>query len=89
MTGNLWNPFDNGIGGPGGWWIFDEAELHLGEQIVVPDIVGWRREHMPELPDKAWFELSPDWVCELLSPATARTDRAVKMPLYARQGVVH
>lgn len=89
LTGNLWNPFDNGSGGPGGWWIIDEPELHLGADIVVPDIAGWRRERMPQLPDTAWFELSPDWVCEVLSPATARTDRAVKMPLYAREGVAH
>ncbi|WP_440995859.1 Uma2 family endonuclease [Arhodomonas sp. SL1] len=89
LTGNLWGPFDHGGNGPGGWWILDEPELHLGGDIIVPDLAGWRREHMPSLPDTAWFELAPDWVCEILSPATARTDRAVKMPGYAREGVPH
>ena len=82
-------PFDGGRGGPGGWWILDEPELHLGADIIVPDIAGWRRERLPTLPDTAWFELAPDWACEILSPATARTDRAVKIPIYAREGVPH
>jgi hypothetical protein len=82
-------PFDGGIGGPGGWWIIDEPELHLGADILVPDLAGWRRERMPTLPETAWFELAPDWVCEILSPSTASTDRAVKMPIYAREQVTH
>ncbi len=81
--------FGGGVGGPGGWWIIDEPELHLGADIVVPDLAGWRRERMPALPETAWFELAPDWACEILSPSTARTDRALKMPLYAREGVPH
>ena len=85
----LGGPFDGGIDGPGCWWILDEPELHLCEEILVPDLAGWRRERMPELPDTAWFELAPDWVCEILSPATARTDRVLKMPIYAREGVRH
>jgi len=89
LGGNLWNPFQHGSGGPGGWWIIDEPELHLTADILVPDLAGWRRQRMPELPQTAWFELSPDWVCEILSPATARTDRVIKMPLYAREGVQH
>ena len=44
---------------------------------------------MPELPDTAWFELAPDWVCEILSPSTAQIDRGVKMPIYAHEGVRH
>ncbi len=82
-------PFDGGRGGPGGWWILDEPELHLGADIIVPDIAGWRRERLPTLPETAWFELAPDWACEILSPATVRTDRAVKMPIYAREAVPH
>ena len=80
-------PYDSGIGGPGGWWIFDEPELHLGPHVLVPDLAGWRRERMPSLPDTAWFELPPDWVCEVLSPGTRQIDRRQKMPIYARQGV--
>lgn len=80
-------PFRYGRGGPGGWWILDEPEVHLGEDVVVPDLAGWRRERMPQIPDVAFFTLTPDWVCEILSPSTKRIDRVVKLPLYARHGV--
>ena len=53
--GDLSSAFQLGRGGPGGWWIIFEPELHLGEDIVVPDLAGWRRERMPELPDTAYF----------------------------------
>ncbi len=82
-------PYHKGRGGPGGWWILDEPELHPGADILVPDLAGWRRDRMPVLPESAWFELAPDWVCEILSPSTAREDRVVKMPIYAREGVSH
>ncbi len=80
-------PYDFGDNGPGGWIILDEPELHLGPHVLVPDLAGWRREQMPELPDTAWFELAPDWICEILSPATAQRDRVLKMPIYAQQEV--
>ncbi len=81
-------PFDQGEGGgPGGWWVLDEPELHLGPDILVPDLAGWRRERLPQLPETAWLALPPDWVCEVLSPATARVDRMRKLPCYAAHGV--
>ena len=89
IGGELYGPFHKGSGGPGGWWILAEPELHLARQIIVPDVAGWRRERMPEIPDLAWFELTPDWVCEILSPSTAQTDRSIKMPLYAEQDVAY
>lgn len=89
IGGNLFDPFDRGRGGPGGWWILDEPELHIDGHILVPDIAGWRRERMPRLPETAWFETVPDWVCEILSPGTARLDRVEKMPIYAAMGVAH
>lgn len=85
----LGGPFDQARNGPGGWWIFDAPEIHLGPQVLVPDIAGWRRERMARLPDSPWFERVPDWVCEILSPATARTDRVAKLPIYAAHGVGH
>jgi Uma2 family endonuclease len=86
---DLGGPFDRGKGGPGGWIILDEPELHIVEQVLVPDLAGWRRERMPEMPDAAYFELAPDWLCEVLSPATAKIDRASKMRHYASAGVRH
>ena len=87
LGGKIGDPFDFGEGGPGGWWIIDEPELHLGEDILVPDLAGWRRERMPEFPDTAYFTLAPDWVCEVLSPSTRDLDRHGKRPVYAREGV--
>jgi Uma2 family endonuclease len=78
-----------GRGGAGNWWILDEPELHLGPHVLVPDLAAWRRERMPSLPDTAWFELAPDWVCEVLSPGTVRIDRAKKMPIYGATGAAH
>jgi Uma2 family endonuclease len=89
LGGELSAPFHRGKGGPGGWILLDEPELHLHGDVLVPDLAGWKRERMPEMPDAAAFELSPDWVCEVLSPSTAATDRAGKMPIYAREGVAH
>jgi Uma2 family endonuclease len=69
--------------------ILDEPELHLAADVLVPDLAGWRRERMAELPAVAFITLAPDWVCEVLSPATARVDRAEKMPISARERVTH
>jgi Uma2 family endonuclease len=85
----LVGPYHKGRGGPGGWWILDEPEVHLDGDILVPDIAGWRRERMPKAPETAWFDLAPDWLCEILSPSTARMDRIEKLPIYARWGVKH
>ncbi len=82
-------PFHYGRGGPGGWWILDEPELHLGDDILVPDLAGWRRDRLPVLPDAAYFTLAPDWVCEVLSPSTRIIDLGPKRDIYAREGVPH
>jgi len=89
LTGLLIPPFDVGTGGPGGWIILIEPELHLGTEIVVPDLAGWRRARLPEVPNDAFFSLAPDWACELLSRSTEGSDRADKLPIYARAGVKH
>ena len=82
-------PFKRGRGGPGGWILLDEPELHLGEDVLVPDLAGWRRERLPAVEDVAYFTLAPDWVCEVLSRSTEKIDRADKLPVYAAQGVGH
>jgi len=96
LDGELRNPFHRGRGGPGGWWILDEPEIHFPDptepgaiDAVVPDLAGWRRDRMPALPDTAYFTLAPDWVCEVLSPRTERTDRGVKRRIFRREGVGH
>ncbi len=89
LGGKLGDPFDYGDSGPGGWIILDEPELHLGEHILVPDLAGWRRENMPELPQTAWFETPPDWICEVISPSTARYDRLEKRNIYGQFKVSH
>jgi Uma2 family endonuclease len=89
LQGELYGPFHRGRGGPGGWLLLFEPELHLGEDVLVPDIAGWRRERMPEAPDVVGFTLAPDWLCEVLSPSTAALDREKKMKVYAREGVRH
>jgi Uma2 family endonuclease len=77
-------------GGPGGWWILAEPELHLGPDILVPDLAGWRRERVPALsPETPYLAVSPDWVCEILSPSTIRIDRIRKLAIYARERVGH
>jgi Uma2 family endonuclease len=79
--------FDLGDGGPGGWHFLIEPELRLDRAILVPDIAGWRRERMPEIPNVVPIELVPDWVCEVISPSTSRLDRGAKMDVYAAAGV--
>jgi Uma2 family endonuclease len=81
-------PFDLGTGGPGGWWILDEPEIHLKEEVLVPDLAGWRRDLYPNLPSLGGhFTAAPQWVCEILSKSTARVDRVIKLPVYAREKV--
>lgn len=80
----LISPFQKGRGGPGGWGILPEPECHLSSHVLVPDLAGWLRHRMPALPETAWIDVVPDWVCEILSPATAYLDRIVKMPVYAQ-----
>jgi len=84
---DLGSPFQRGRGGPGGWWIVDEPELHFGKDVLVPDLAGWRQARMPRIPDVPFFELAPDWVCEILSPSTAKLDLVRKLPRYARAAV--
>jgi Uma2 family endonuclease len=89
LSDELGPPFKRGRGGPGGWILLFEPELHLGEDILVPDLAGWRRSRLPSVGDEAYFEIAPDWVCEILSPSTEKRDRSDKLPIYARSRVPH
>lgn len=89
LMGTVGRAFADGERGPGGWWILTKPEVHFGEQVVVPDIGGWRREGMPTIPDADYFPTAPNWVCEVLSPSTEKFDRARKLRIYAEAGVQH
>jgi Uma2 family endonuclease len=89
LNGEIGPPFMRGRGGPGGWLIVFEPELHLAKDILVPDLAGWRRDRLPSVLDAAFFTIAPNWVCEVLSPKTARMDRAEKLPIYLREKVEH
>ena len=85
-------PFRRGRGGPGGWVILDEPELHLGPRpdVMVPDLAGWRRERLPaDFILEAAATVAPDWCCEVLSPSTEKRDRGRKLAIYHREGVGH
>jgi Uma2 family endonuclease len=73
--------------GPGGWWLLAEPELHLRDDVLVPDLAAWRCERMATVPNVAAFTLAPDWLAEIISPSTVRHDRIAKMRCYARDGV--
>jgi Uma2 family endonuclease len=91
LGGELAGPFDRGRGGPGGWIILDEPELHfpngVDQDVVVPDLAGWKRDRMPTIPSAAFITLAPDWICEVVSASTEAIDRGEKMPVYSRVGV--
>jgi Uma2 family endonuclease len=89
LSASLTRSHQWGDGGPGGWIFIVEPELHLGNDIVVPDIAGWRRDRLPVLPETAYFETPPDWVCEVLSNTTERYDRNSKRTIYARAQLPH
>jgi Uma2 family endonuclease len=82
-------PYQRGKGGPGGWWILVEPEVHfvLDRDVTVPDVAGWQKSRMADIPEGHKFTVVPDWVCEILSPSTESIDREIKMPLYATYGV--
>ncbi len=91
LGGTLDGPFDRGHGGPGGWIILDEPELHFSNDVdvdvIVPDLAGWKRDRMPKIPNAPFITMAPDWICEVLSASTEAIDRGEKMPVYGRAGV--
>ncbi|MCC7386221.1 MAG: Uma2 family endonuclease [Deltaproteobacteria bacterium] len=80
-------PFRRGRGGPGGWVLLAEPELRFGEDVLVPDYAGWRRARMRVIPEVPYFELTPDWACEILSPSTLAYDRVTKLRVFARESI--
>jgi Uma2 family endonuclease len=90
LTDEIVGPFQKGRGGPGGWLFISEEELHFGPHVLVPDIAGWRRERLPAgAEDGAFIDIAPDWICEIISPATEKYDKGDKRRIYATYGVPH
>lgn len=91
MLGVELRELDRRPGGGGRWHFLRAPELHLGRDVLVPDLAGWRRERLAEPidPNAPFLSLTPDWVCEVVSPVTIALDRTRKLPLYAQHGVSH
>lgn len=89
LSSELGPPFQRGLNGPGGWVFFVETEIMFGDNLLVPDICGWRVENFPGEPERNYFSSSPDWLCEILSGSTEKRDRTLKMDIYAKAGVPH
>ena len=78
-------PFDDddGFGGPGGWWIFQEVDVRFSaHDIVRPDLSGWQRTRLADPWEVRPIDVRPDWVCEILSPSNRAHDRVTKRDLY-------
>lgn len=83
-------PFDDDDdrGGHGGWWIIPEVGVRLAAHDVVrPDLAGWRRERLPDPWGQLPIDVTPDWICEIVSPHNAAHDRVTKRRLYAMHEV--
>lgn len=87
VSGKLTRPFQEEGDGPGGWVFFAEPEIMSGSNLLVPDIAGWRRARLSSYPERNYFEIAPDWVCEVLSGSTEKRDRTLKMRIYGLAGV--
>lgn len=88
LYGLLFNSYWRERSDPGGWVILPEPKILFGEQILVPDLAGWRVDRYVR-PRKGAYTVAPDWICEILSPSTARFDRVKKLPIYAQAEVQH
>ena len=91
LAATLGHAFTRRHSDQGRWRIMHEPELHLGEDILVPDVAGWRRERLPTVRQTdTWDEvIAPDWVCETVADSTRDLDMNGKRPVYAREGIPH
>lgn len=90
ISGRL-RPYDRRPGGrwPGGWWFASETEIQLADtEVFRPDIAGWRRERMADMPAEVPIAIRPDWICEILS-TNKRNDLIKKKRAYHRHQVGH
>lgn len=75
LGGELLPPYQFGRGGgPGGWIIIGGSEIKFGDNFLVPDVAGWRKERFPQSEPTNWISVAPDWITEVLSPSTVQVD---------------
>lgn len=74
---------------PGGWWIAPEIDLVLNGDGFRPDMAGWRRSRVPEMPKEWPTRLTPDWIAEVVSPSNSTNDTVKKLQRYHAAGVTH
>lgn len=74
---------------PGGWFFLTDSDIRLGDDLVRPDLAGWRRSRLDTAPAETPITLAPDWVCEIVSPGRAneRRDYEIKPAIYGEHGV--
>ncbi len=92
ISGYLADPFNRRGGGgrPGGWWLANEVDIAFdAENVLRPDVAGWRRDRVAVMPREWPTTVTPDWVCEVLSASTARRDLGTKRDTYHRARVGH
>lgn len=89
--GEYLGPYNRRPGGrgPGGWWFATEVEVQFEDtQVVRPDVAGWRRARLAELPAEVPITVRPDWICEILSK-NKRNDLIKKKRVYHHHQVGH
>lgn len=87
LGGLLLGSFQRGSGNPGGWVILDRPTIQFGDDVIIPDLAGFRAERAPRPTDEPSTTIIPDWICEVLSPRRDASVRVAKMLAYAREGV--
>lgn len=75
--------------GPSGWIFASDVDVYFDPHNTLrPDVVGWRRERLDELPGVVPVRVVPDWTCEVLS-TNKRNDLVKKKRVYHRLRVGH
>jgi Uma2 family endonuclease len=85
-------PYDRRRGAPerpGGFLFATEIDIFFDEENVLrPDVAGWRRERLAEIPDEFPVRVLPDWTCEILS-TNRRNDLIRKKRVYHQYRISH
>lgn len=92
IAAQIFGSYNRRTGGdrPGGWWLATEVEVEYeANQVYRHDLVGWRRETLPQRPSGRFIRTRPDWVAEVLSPTNAGNDLVKKLRTLTRHAVPH